>query len=157
MSFKNVVVINVVGLSPRHLERPEIIPNIYSLTKDGITSSIQPSVPAVTCTVQAAFTTGCHPVDHGIIANGFYDRDRHKVGFWDQENSLVERPRIWDVLKSKYPDFTTALLFWQHILFANSDVVITPKPLHSDEGLVQWCYSKPVGYYEEVCKEIGLL
>ncbi|MFQ5456821.1 MAG: alkaline phosphatase family protein [Nitrospirota bacterium] len=156
MSLKKVLVINIVGLSTRHLERPETIPNISRLIKDGISVSIKPPVPSVTSTVQATITTGSCPRDHGIVANGFYDRERHKTSFWDQENSLIQRPRLWDVLKTKRPDLTTALLFWQHILFANSDIVVTPKPLHTDEGLVQWCYSKPVGYYEEVCKEIGL-
>ena len=155
MSSKNVIVINVVGLSPRHLEKPDIIPNISGLAKDGISFSIQPPVPAVTSTVQATFTTGCHPGEHGIVGNGFFDRERYKVSFWDQENSLVQRPRLWDVLKRRHPDFTTAVLFWQHILFANADMVVTPKPLHTDKGLVPWCYSKPVGFYEDVCREIG--
>ncbi|MEW6118304.1 MAG: hypothetical protein AB1553_15625 [Nitrospirota bacterium] len=33
--------------------------------------------------------------------------------------------------------------------------VITPKPLYTVQGLVQWCYSKPAGLYEDICSAIG--
>jgi predicted AlkP superfamily pyrophosphatase or phosphodiesterase len=58
-------------------------------------------------------------------------------------------------VKSKRPDLRTAVLFWQNSMFINSDIVVTPRPLHLDSGLVQWCYSKPAGYYEEVAARIG--
>jgi predicted AlkP superfamily pyrophosphatase or phosphodiesterase len=35
-------------------------------------------------------------------------------------------------------------------MFASADVVVTPAPIHLDEGLVPWCYSKPVGFYEQL-------
>ena len=40
-------------------------------------------------------------------------------------------------------------------MYAKSDVVVTPKPMHTDDGLVQWCYSKPVGFYEQLAEKIG--
>ena len=27
--------------------------------------------------------------------------------------------------------------------------------MHTDDGLVQWCYSKPAGLYETICDNIG--
>jgi predicted AlkP superfamily pyrophosphatase or phosphodiesterase len=30
---------------------------------------------------------------------------------------------------------------------------VTPRPIHLDDKMVMWCYSKPVGYYDEKLKE----
>jgi predicted AlkP superfamily pyrophosphatase or phosphodiesterase len=40
-------------------------------------------------------------------------------------------------------------------MYARSDIVMTPRPLHMDNGMVMWCYSKPVGYYEEIKQKLG--
>jgi predicted AlkP superfamily pyrophosphatase or phosphodiesterase len=116
---------------------------------------LRPSFPAVTCPVQATLLSGKLPAQHGIIANGFYDRDTREVKFWEQPAALVQQPRVWDLLKAARPELTTAVLFWQNSMFINADVVVTPRPLHLDSGLVQWCYSKPAGYYENLKSEIG--
>jgi predicted AlkP superfamily pyrophosphatase or phosphodiesterase len=52
-------------------------------------------------------------------------------------------------------DFKTAVLFWQNILYANSDIIITPKPIHLENEMKMWCYSKPVYYYETIKEQIG--
>lgn len=152
---KHVVVLNVVGLSPRHFERPTLIPNLAGLAQRGVLRPMRPSFPAVTCSAQATLLSGKPPAQHGIIANGYYDRDSHEVKFWEQPAALVQEPRLWDLLKTARPELKTAVLFWQNSMFINSDIVITPRPLHLDSGLVQWCYSKPVGYYEELQSRIG--
>lgn len=146
-----VIILNVVGLSPRHFERPELIPNLSALAKRGLMRPMRPSFPAVTCSMQATLLTGKPPSQHGIIANGYFDRDTFEVKFWEQPAALVQAPRLWDML----PGCKTAVLFWQNSMFINADIVVTPRPLHLDSGLVQWCYSKPAGYYEELASEIG--
>jgi predicted AlkP superfamily pyrophosphatase or phosphodiesterase len=40
-------------------------------------------------------------------------------------------------------------------MYADSDIVVTPRPIHLDEKMVMWCYSKPVGYYEELKEKLG--
>jgi predicted AlkP superfamily pyrophosphatase or phosphodiesterase len=153
--MNRVVVLNVVGLSPQHFERPESIPNLAALAKRGRLLPMRPSFPALTCSVQATLLSGKSPSEHGIVANGYFDRETCEVKFWEQPAALVQRPRLWDLLKAARPELKTAVLFWQNSMFANSDIVITPRPLHLDSGLVQWCYSKPAGYYEEIAREIG--
>jgi predicted AlkP superfamily pyrophosphatase or phosphodiesterase len=101
--------------------------------------------------MQATLLTGKPPSQHGIIANGYFDRDTFEVKFWEQPGTLVQQPRLWDML----PGCKTAVLFWQNSMFINADIVVTPRPLHLDSGMVQWCYSKPVGYYEELRSQIG--
>ncbi|HIE08153.1 MAG TPA: alkaline phosphatase family protein [Desulfarculaceae bacterium] len=155
MKDKRVVVLDVVGLSMRHFENSEYLPNLSSLRDQGRLSGIKPVFPAVTLPVQASMTTGCYPEKHGIVANGFFSSETLQVSFWDQPAGLVQAERIWDRLKRKNPGLITAALFMQNTLYAGCDCVITPKPMHTDDGLVQWCYSKPVGFYEQVCDELG--
>jgi predicted AlkP superfamily pyrophosphatase or phosphodiesterase len=141
---KHVVILNVVGLAPHHRAH---MPSLASFAW----RPMRPSFPAVTCSVQATLLTGLPPSEHGIIANGYFDRDAFEVKFWEQPAALVQRPRLWDML----PNCKTAVLFWQNSMFINADIVVTPRPLHLDHKFVQWCYSKPAGYYEELKPAIG--
>ncbi len=152
MSSRKVLVINIAALSPGHVAQ---CPTLSRLAAEGWSAPMTPVFPAVTCTGQATLTTGKPPSVHGIIANGLFDRDKLEVGFWEQPAKLVKAPRIWDLLKERNPAATCAVLFWQHSLFANADIVITPKPIHLDHRMVSWCYSKPAGYYEELCRVLG--
>ena len=155
MQDRRVVVLDVVGLGMRHFENSDNLPNLASLRAGGRLAAMKSVFPAVTLPVQASMTTGCYPEKHGIIANGFYFPETFQVSFWDQPAGLVQAERIWDRLKKKNPSLKTAALFMQNTLYANCDCLITPRPMHTDDGLIQWCYSKPVGYYEEVCEELG--
>ena len=139
-----VVILNVVGLAPRHQAQ---LPALAGFQW----RPLRPTFPAVTCSMQATLLTGTPPAAHGIIANGYFDRDTCEVKFWEQPAALVQRPRLWDSL----PGRKTAVLFWQNSMFINADIVVTPRPLHLDSGLVQWCYSKPAGYYEELAAALG--
>ena len=92
--------IDVVGLTLENLKSGSI-PKIKKFFNQDSFSSIIPCFPAVTCSVQASITSGFLPNEHGIISNGYYDRDLRKVSFWEQEDSLVQKPRIWDILKNQ--------------------------------------------------------
>lgn len=153
MLAKHVIVVNAVGL-PTELSRQKT-PNICRLADMGTCCSMVPPFPAVTCPVQATITTGRYPSEHGIIANGLFDRENYQVSFWEQASSLVKSERIWDIVKRENESLKTAVLFWQDTLFAKSDVIITPKPIHLDKEVVFWCYSKPVGFYEQISDQIG--
>ncbi|MCX7914881.1 MAG: alkaline phosphatase family protein [Verrucomicrobiae bacterium] len=152
---KPVLLLNVVGLSPRHLERGEDVPRLAALAQEGQWRPMRPTFPAVTCSVQASLLSGFPPEIHGIVANGYFDRKTYEVKFWEQPDALVQAPRIWDWLKARDRACKTAVLFWQNSMFIDSDVVVTPRPLHLESGLVQWCYSKPAGFYEEVAAKVG--
>ena len=151
---KKLIVLNIVALTSDLIDRTNP-KNIKKLISGGKSVSIIPTFPAVTCSVQASITTGVLPNKHGIIANGYYDKKSKSVSFWEQYDSLVEQTRIWENLKKKNKNFKTALLFWQNSLFTNSDIVITPKPLHLEKKMIEWCYSKPQNFYEEISSEIG--
>jgi len=161
---KYYIIIDIVGLELDHM-RSGITPNISKIANEGESAKMEPVFPAVTCTVQASILSGTYPNQHGIIGNGYYDRTNHNISFWEQSSDLVQTPRIWDILqknktKNNYcynnnvssSAFKTAVLFWQNTMYSKADVVVTPRPLHLDNGIVMWCYSKPVGYYDQQLK-----
>jgi predicted AlkP superfamily pyrophosphatase or phosphodiesterase len=173
--IKYHIVIDIVGLEPHHLQS-DLTPNISKIANEGESAKMEPVFPAVTCTVQASMLSGTYPNEHGIISNGLYDRINHSISFWEQSSDLVQTDRIWDVVhkksrEKKYKDkdgvqtneysssvssphptssvLKTAVLFWQNTMYCNANIVVTPRPLHLDSGTVMWCYSKPVGYYDQ--------
>ncbi len=154
---KYVIVLDIVGLEVSHITSG-LIPSIASIANNngGEYGYLKPVFPSVTSTVQASVLSGKYPNEHGIISNGLYDRDNYQVMFWEQSSKMVQTDRIWDVLKKKNLNLKTAVLFWQNTMFANSDFVITPRPLHLENGgMDMWCYSRPPNYYEEVASKIG--
>jgi predicted AlkP superfamily pyrophosphatase or phosphodiesterase len=154
VTIKHTVVIDIVGLEHGHIASG-MLPNIAKLAEGGQLARMEPVFPAVTCTAQASVLSGKYPSEHGIIANGLYDRDTHTISFWEQPSKLVRSERVWDIAKKRNPSAKTAVLFWQNLMYANSDIVVTPRPLHTDTGMVMWCYSRPVGYYEELKQKLG--
>jgi predicted AlkP superfamily pyrophosphatase or phosphodiesterase len=152
---KYIVVLDIVGLDVSHITSG-LIPTISEVAGNGEYGYLKPVFPSVTSTVQSSVLSGKYPNQHGIISNGLYDRENYQVLFWEQSSNLVKTDRIWDVLKKKNNDVKTSVLFWQNTMFANSDFVITPRPIHLENGQIDmWCYSRPPNYYEEVSSSIG--
>jgi predicted AlkP superfamily pyrophosphatase or phosphodiesterase len=148
------IMLDVVGLEVKHLDSG-LLPNIAKISENGEAAKLEPTFPAVTSTVQASILSGKYPREHGIISNGLYDRSTYNVSFWEQSSSLVQTQRVWDTVKQEKNSKKTAVLFWQNTMYANSDIVVTPRPIHLDDKMVMWCYSKPVGYYEKLKEKFG--
>ena len=148
------ILLDVVGLEVKHLDSG-LLPNIAKISENGEAAKLEPTFPAVTSTVQASILSGKYPREHGIISNGLYDRSTYNVSFWEQSSSLVQTRRVWDTVKQEKNSKKTAVLFWQNTMYANSDIVVTPRPIHLDDKMVMWCYSKPVGYYEKLKEKFG--
>ena len=152
---KYLVVLDIVGLDVSHVSSG-LIPTISNIANNGEYGYLKPVFPSVTSTIQASVLSGEYPAKHGIISNGLYDWENCQVLFWEQSSKLVQTERIWDILKKKNSNIKTAVLFWQNTMFANSDVIITPRPIHLENGSMDmWCYSRPPNYYEEVAQNIG--
>lgn len=116
-----VCVINVVGLTQKCLAHA---PRIRSLGPHRVW---QPPVPAVTCTVQATLLTGTPPSQHGIVANGWYDRSTAEIRFWQQSNHLIEAPKLYEGIE-------TAKMFWWFNQHARVRWSCTPKPHYGCDG-----------------------
>jgi predicted AlkP superfamily pyrophosphatase or phosphodiesterase len=151
---KRIIVIDIVGLESKHISE-QTTPNIFKISQTGETRELQTVFPAVTCTVQSSLLSGSYPEVHGIISNGLYDRQHYSVSFWEQSSNLVQADRIWDVIKMHQNDSKTAVLFWQNTMYSNADFVLTPRPLHMEDKMIMWCYSKPPGSYEKLSDKIG--
>jgi predicted AlkP superfamily pyrophosphatase or phosphodiesterase len=151
---KHLIVVDIAGLEPRLISEDRT-PNICSLSAKGELARVRPVFPAVTCTSQASMLSGTYPRQHGIISNGLYDRQTHTVSFWEQSSSLVQAEKVWDIAKRGGSGRTTAALFWQNTMYADADIVLTPRPLHMEDRMIMWCYSRPPGLYEKISYEIG--
>jgi predicted AlkP superfamily pyrophosphatase or phosphodiesterase len=162
--IKYIIVLDVVGLELNHIYSG-LVPNIANIAAEGESAKMEPVFPALTCPVQSSILSGTYPNQHGIIANGLYDRVNYVPSFWEQSSALVQADRIWDTVKkrqqnipsnslSPFSSFKTGVLFWQNTLYAKSDIVVTPRPLHMEDGLIMWCYSKPTGFYDRELKEM---
>ena len=151
---KHLIVVDIAGLEPGLISEDRT-PNICSLSAKGEFARVRPVFPAVTCTSQASMLSGTYPRQHGIISNGLYDRQTHTVSFWEQSSSLVQAEKVWDIAKRGGSGRTTAVLFWQNTMYAHADIVLTPRPLHMEDRMIMWCYSRPPGLYEKISYEIG--
>jgi predicted AlkP superfamily pyrophosphatase or phosphodiesterase len=151
---KRIIVIDIVGLESKHISE-ETTPNIFKISQTGETRELETVFPAVTCTVQSSLLSGSYPEIHGIISNGLYDRQHYSVSFWEQSSNLVQADRIWDIIKMHQNGSKTAVLFWQNTMYSNADFVLTPRPLHMEDKMIMWCYSKPSGFYEKLSDKIG--
>jgi predicted AlkP superfamily pyrophosphatase or phosphodiesterase len=105
MTTTHLIVFSVPGLRMSDVE-PSTTPTLHRWAKDGLMTEITPTFPCVTSPVQASMLTGAAPGEHGVIANGFYHRDRDEVEFWVAHHDVVVGEPVWDALKRHRPDRT---------------------------------------------------
>jgi predicted AlkP superfamily pyrophosphatase or phosphodiesterase len=149
---------HVVLLSVPALRREDVasMPNLKRLAAAGDDISLVPSFPCVTCPVQVAMTTGRTPREHGVVANGFYWRDKRQVEMWTAWNQVIGAPQIWDTLREHGAGATSAVWFPLLAKGAGADLVCTPAPIHNPDGSESlWCYTKPTEMYGELRDALG--
>ncbi|MCF6406551.1 alkaline phosphatase family protein [Chitinophaga filiformis] len=152
--MKKTVVIDVVGLSSSLIGTHT--PFLQSYVSRQHLSTIKPMVPAVTTAVQSTYVTGQWPSEHGIVGNGWYDRQDSEVKFWKQSNKLVEAPKIWDKAKRLDPSFTCSKMFWWYNMYSTADYSVTPRPQYLADGRkAPDCYSHPASLRDHLQKELG--
>lgn len=148
------VVINVVGLTPALLG--PLMPRLNAFAAQGFSASIRTVLPAVTCSVQATFLTGCYPSEHGIVGNGWYFRDECEVKFWRQSNALIQRPKLWEIARSLDANCTCANLFWWFNMYSSVDYAITPRPMYPADGRkLPDIYTKPAELRDSLQHDLG--
>ncbi|MHC4091253.1 MAG: alkaline phosphatase family protein, partial [Planctomycetota bacterium] len=131
-------------------------PTLQKWADSGAAAPLTPTFPCVTSPVQASILAGTPPDRHGVIANGFYYRDRSQVEFWVAQNSVIAGDQIWDALRRQRPGLTAAAWHLQNIKGAAADYIVTPAPVHKEDGTTKlWCYSKPEGLYQQLLDELG--
>ncbi len=156
MSLPPTVIINVVGLTSSLIG--EHTPHIadFIARKEHRLGHIEPVLPALTCSAQATYLTGKLPSEHGIVGNGWYDRNYAEHRFWKQSNHLVEAPKLWELLRENDPEYTCANLFWWFNMYSSVNYSVTPRPIYlADGGKVLGVASQPQGLAKELCDEVG--
>lgn len=152
--MQKTVVINVVGLTK--LLIGEHTPFIQDFLKKGSGTTIEPVVPAVTCSAQSTYLTGEWPSKHGVVGNGWYFKDECEIKFWRQSNKLVQSDKIWDKLKKEDPKFTCANLFWWYNMYSTADYSLTPRPNYLADGRkIPDFYSHPAELRDTIREELG--
>ena len=152
--MQRVAVINVVGLSPSLLG-PHT-PRLTAFARKQGMQSFPPAFPAVTCTAQSSMLTGTGPGEHGIVANGWYDRESAEVRFWKQSNHLVRGEKVWEQLRRKHPGFTCAKLFWWYNMYSSANIAMTPRPLYPADGRKVFdIHTQPMDLREKVKADLG--
>lgn len=152
--MQRVAVINVVGLSSSLMRGG--MPRLEAFAARVGRKSFRPAFPAVTCTAQSSMLTGLPPSGHGVVANGWYDRESAEVRFWKQSNRLVRGRKVWEVLKERNPDFTCANLFWWFNMATAADFAVTPRPLYPADGRKVFdIHTQPMGWREEMKEALG--
>ena len=101
-------------------------------------------------------TTGLPPIEHGVVANGFYFRQEERCEMWIAPNSCVQRPQLWDIIHEHDSQLTAAAWFPLHSVGCGADIVCWPAPKHNPDGSESlWCYSKPEPLYAELLETQG--
>ena len=153
MGTAPLVVINVVGLTPRLLAHA---PRLSRLAREGAQATLGTVLPAVTCTVQSTLLTGLLPRGHGIVGNGWYFRDLGEVLLWRQHNALVAGEKLWDAARRAQPGYQVANLCWWYAMGAATDLLVTPRPVyHADGRKSPDCYAVPAGLRDELTERLG--
>ncbi|GAA5497421.1 hypothetical protein Rhal01_03617 [Rubritalea halochordaticola] len=152
--MNRVAVINVVGLTKSQLG--EDTPRLNAFVEKCALSAFPPAFPAVTCTAQSSYVTGRSEAEHGIVGNGWYDREAAEHKFWKQSNHIVKGEKVWDVLRRELPGFTCAKLFWWYNMYSTADWSITPRPMYPADGRKVFdVYTHPMGMREEIKADLG--
>lgn len=152
--MKRIAVLNVVGLTKGLIAKN--LPRIRKLAENLETTSFTPAFPAVTTTAQATYLTGTSPSDHGIVGNGWYEREDAEVRFWKQSNHLIRGEKLWEALRREKGDFRCAKMFWWYNMYSSADWSVTPRPIYPADGRKVFdVYAHPSGLRDKLVGELG--
>ncbi|MFC1603601.1 nucleotide pyrophosphatase/phosphodiesterase family protein [Planctomycetota bacterium] len=151
---KPTAVILVVGLNKSLIG--DWSPNLQRFCKEGRITRLKPVLPAVTCSVQSSMLTGTDVSDHGIVGNGWFNRELNEIQFWKQSNQLVRGEKVWETARKREPDFTCLNMFWWYNMYSTADYSVTPRPIYKADGRkIPDCYSHPSELKDELQSELG--
>jgi predicted AlkP superfamily pyrophosphatase or phosphodiesterase len=149
----HVVFLSVPGLREQDLPH---MPQLSALVAAGDRAPLVSSFPCVTWPVQANMLTGKLPAEHGVVANGFYWRDKQDVEMWTAWNEKILAPQIWDILHQHDPQLKSAVWFPMLSKGCGADYICMPAPIHNPDGSESlWCYTKPTQLYGELRDALG--
>jgi predicted AlkP superfamily pyrophosphatase or phosphodiesterase len=100
--------------------------------------------------------TGLAPAQHGVVGNGWFDRDYNRIDFWQQSNALVEGEKVYEAAKRRDDSFTCAKIFWWWNMGAKVDWSITPRPYYPADGRkIPAVYGWPKAFPAKLESQLG--
>lgn len=153
-SMNKTVVINVVGLTPLLLGKHT--PMLSQWAEQGKVATVEPVLPAVTCSAQATYLTGKMPNEHGIVGNGWHFRSECETKFWRQSNNLVQSPKIWEMARKLDSSFSCANMFWWYNMYSSVNYAVTPRPMYPADGRkIPDIYTQPKDFRHRLQADLG--
>ena len=146
-------VLLVAGLSEGLLRHA---PRMRAFAEKGRRRRLRPVLPAVTSSVQSSMLTGLLPGRHGVVGNGWYNRELADIQFWKQSNHLVQGEKVWETARRRDPSLTCANLCWWFNMYSSADYSVTPRPIYKADGRkIPDCYSEPPELRDELQERLG--
>jgi predicted AlkP superfamily pyrophosphatase or phosphodiesterase len=100
--------------------------------------------------------TGLLPREHGIVGNGWYNRELAEVQFWKQSNRLVGGEKVWETARRRDSSVTTANLFWWFNMYSSVEYSVTPRPMYKADGRkLPDCYTEPPELRRQLQESLG--
>ena len=151
---QSTAVLLVVGLSEGLLRHA---PRMRASAEKGRLRRLRPVLPAVTSSVQSSMLTGLLPGQHGVVGNGWYNRELADIQFWKQSNRLVQGEKVWETARRRDPSLTCANLCWWFNMYSSADYSVTPRPIYKADGRkIPDCYSEPPELRDELQERLGI-
>jgi predicted AlkP superfamily pyrophosphatase or phosphodiesterase len=153
-ALRPTAVLNIVGLTPSLIGKHT--PHLKAFRDRNAQARLREPFPAVTCTSQAQMLTGLQPGDHGIVGNGWYFKDLAEVGFWKQNDGLIQGEKVHETLKQRHPEFTCAKMFWWYNMYSRTEWSATPRPHYPADGRKVFdIYTSPMELRDALVNELG--
>lgn len=97
------------------------------------------------------------PIDESFMLPDWpAETPRNPVDFCSAPADCVGRPQIWDKVRRKIPNLTSALWFTEHIRGATADYLCSPPPaMAGQQGGAMRFYSRPSDAYGQWCEKMG--
>jgi len=152
--MRPMLLINLAALSPRELGTH--MPQLQALGGDGAAGPLRAPFPALTCSSHATMLTGSAPAQHGIVGNGWYDRDHAKVFMWNRSDHLVAGEKIWQAARQRDASFTCANLLWRFAADSGCDSIVAERPTYWASGRKSFdFYTQPPQLHDRLVARLG--
>jgi predicted AlkP superfamily pyrophosphatase or phosphodiesterase len=153
---RKLLVLDVATLHPDAVRAH--MPYLSSLAQTGALRALEPSFPALSCSSHATMLTGVPPRVHGIVGNGWYERDYASVRMWQRSNHLVNAEPLWEAARSRQPGLRCANLFWRQCADSTCDTIVTERPAYWASGRKTFDFhATPAALHDELTTRIGRL
>ena len=152
--MRPLFVLNVAALSPEEVGNDT--PHLKHLADQGTLRPLIAPDPALTSVSHATMVTGLPPNQHGIVANGWYDRSYAKILNWNRSDQLVSGEKIWEAAQKRAPQLKSANLFWRFCTHSSCDLILTERPTYFANGRKGAdVYSSDPDFKTHLVKEYG--